>query len=207
MSQQDAQLRQQLDRLGIKVAPWRLPAAARLGREGLAEGEDEEEVDEPQVRRVRARVRVGVEVVERLHEGLLVEEVEHLAAVELDGVDEVDGVVLGREGRHLRPVADPVTVPVESIGRAIKDEGARRQRRLVDVLMGDVEDATGEGPVRRRPEVDWTVLGLSGFHAEGRLRSDLHILPVGAVINSDWPVERGFVSVEATGSIGCFGRD
>lgn len=84
---------QQLNGSNKKLGACRSPIGCLFPDKRLSKRQDDQKLYVPDVFRLCFRGRFGVKVVKPGHECFLVEQMEHLAAMELDGVDEVDCVV------------------------------------------------------------------------------------------------------------------
>lgn len=67
--------------------------------------------------------------------------------MEFYGVDEVDCVVEGGEEGGVGAERGAGAVPAEIVGGAVEEERGSGNGAVVDVFVGEVEDAFGEGPV------------------------------------------------------------
>lgn len=86
-------VRQQLQRLGKELTAGRSTPLVSLHHKRLAKGQNEQVMNIPQARMRHLMLWILVEGVQATHERILVEEVEQLTRMKLDGVDEVDGEV------------------------------------------------------------------------------------------------------------------
>jgi hypothetical protein len=126
-----------------------------LLNETLPERKDDQEVDIPQARLISTGFRwKRIEPVQVGHELLLIEHVEELIAVELDGIYQIYGMVHGGDNEALQALRAPRAIPTEVIRTAVKEKGISRQSSLANMLMCYVQDASREAPVRRGAQID-----------------------------------------------------
>lgn len=71
------------------------------------------------------------------HEFFFLKEVEHLPTVELDRVDEEDGVVVTRYESVVQHLRRSGAVPAEVVGETVEEEAVCRQGGLADVFVCD----------------------------------------------------------------------
>lgn len=140
-------VRQKLQRFREEIAARWLLLLIILVHKSFPKGHDKQEMYVEESCPHDLRLRVRIEIVKLRHERFFIEEMEYLGAVKLDRVDQEQCMIQTWKNRSVRTRGIPQSIPWQVVCSAVEQKRVRRDGTLVDEFMGQIKDASGEGPV------------------------------------------------------------